>query len=199
MNIFENIKYDKVNKLLIDTNKDINSLDKKINKISDYLENNFKSIIFIFIDNFKESILFYYEILKTGNVPVILSPDLDDEAIKNLLKKYKPNYILALNNYKFVMRNYELKKKFNSYYFYKELKKNNHYPHKDLCMLLGTSGSTGNPKFVKLSYENIFSNTKSISKFLAINDDHKVITTLNPNYTYGLSIINTHLFSGAKK
>ena len=61
-------------------------------------------------------------------------------------------------------------------------------------MLLGTSGSTGNPKFVKLSYENIFSNTKSISKFLAINDDHKVITTLNPNYTYGLSIINTHLF-----
>ena len=45
-------------------------------------------------------------------------------------------------------------------------------------MLLGTSGSTGNPKFVKLSYENIFSNTKSISKFLAINDDHKVITTL---------------------
>ena len=63
MNIFENIKYDKVNKLLIDTNKDINSLDKKINKISDYLENNFKSIIFIFIDNFKESILFYYEIL----------------------------------------------------------------------------------------------------------------------------------------
>ena len=38
MNIFENIKYDKVNKLLIDTNKDINSLDKKINKISDYLK-----------------------------------------------------------------------------------------------------------------------------------------------------------------
>ena len=50
---------------------------------------------------------------KNWNVPVILSPDLDDEVIKNLLKKYKPNYILALNNYKFVMRNYELKKKFN--------------------------------------------------------------------------------------
>ena len=37
----------------VKNNHGVLSLDKKINKISDYLENNFKSIIFIFIDNFK--------------------------------------------------------------------------------------------------------------------------------------------------
>ena len=63
--------------------------------------------------------------------------------------------------------------------------------------MLSTSGSTGSKKFVKISYENIYENTKSIIKFLNINQNHKTITTMPPFYTYGLSIINTHLYEGA--
>ena len=58
-----------------------------------------------------------------------------------------------------------------------------------------TSGSTGSPKFVKISKDNILYNTKSILDFLKIKND--TLTTLPISYVYGLSIINTHLFVGA--
>ena len=63
--------------------------------------------------------------------------------------------------------------------------------------MLSTSGSTGSKKFVRLSYENINDNTKNIVRYLNIKEDHRTVTTMPPHYTYGLSIINTHLYTGA--
>ena len=60
-----------------------------------------------------------------------------------------------------------------------------------------TSGSTGSKKFVRISYKNIYENTKNIIKYLNIEESHRTITTMPPFYTYGLSIINTHLMIGA--
>lgn len=75
---------------------------------------------------------------------------------------------------------------------------NNSSPiYDDLALLLTTSGSTGSPKFVRQSYENIRANTESIIEYLKINENERPITTLPMNYTYGLSIINTHIMAGA--
>ena len=69
------------------------------------------------------------------------------------------------------------------------------YP--ELALLLTTSGSTGSPKFVRQSYQNIRANTDSIVEYLKLDATEKPITTLPMNYTYGLSIINSHLDAGA--
>lgn len=69
--------------------------------------------------------------------------------------------------------------------------------HPDLALLISTSGSTGSPKLVRLSYENILDNTRSIIEYLHIDENEKAITSLPMNYVYGLSVINTHLYSGA--
>ena len=63
--------------------------------------------------------------------------------------------------------------------------------------MLTTSGSTGSPKLVRQSYKNIEANTKSIVEYLQLNETERAITTLPMNYTYGISIINTHLWVGA--
>ena len=68
----------------------------------------------------------------------------------------------------------------------------------ELFLLQTTSGSTGSPKNVKLSFKNLISNTQSIINALNITEKETAITTLPPSYVYGLSIINTHLKSGAK-
>ena len=70
--------------------------------------------------------------------------------------------------------------------------------NKNLRILVSTSGTTGNPKYVKLTKQNIESNTLSVLKYLKINKKDTTITTLPMNYVYGLSIINTHLQAGAK-
>jgi acyl-coenzyme A synthetase/AMP-(fatty) acid ligase len=69
--------------------------------------------------------------------------------------------------------------------------------HDDLALLLATSGSTGSPHLVRQSYENLTANAASIVDYLKITADERPITTLPMNYTYGLSIINSHLSVGA--
>lgn len=69
--------------------------------------------------------------------------------------------------------------------------------HADLALLLSTSGSTGAPKLVRLSESNVEANARSIARCLAITPDERPITTLPIHYSYGLSVLNSHLFVGA--
>lgn len=69
--------------------------------------------------------------------------------------------------------------------------------HPDLAVLLSTSGSTGSPKLVRLSHANIEANARSIAEYLAIAPDDRAITSLPVHYSYGLSVLNSHLIAGA--
>ena len=69
--------------------------------------------------------------------------------------------------------------------------------HPDLTVLLSTSGSTGSPKLVRLSAACLEANARSIAEYLAIDGADRAITSLPPHYSYGLSVINSHLLSGA--
>lgn len=69
--------------------------------------------------------------------------------------------------------------------------------HPDLAVLLSTSGTTGSPKLVRLSAENIDANARSIGQYLEIGPDTRAITTLPLHYSYGLSVLNSHLAAGA--
>jgi long-chain acyl-CoA synthetase len=64
-------------------------------------------------------------------------------------------------------------------------------------LLLNTSGSTGSPKLVRLSGDNLQANAVSIASYLNLNEGEKPITSLPMAYSYGLSVINSHLLAGA--
>lgn len=68
--------------------------------------------------------------------------------------------------------------------------------HPDLAVLLSTSGSTGSPKLVRLSHRNVRSNSDAIVEYLALAEGERAITGLKPNYSYGMSIVNSHLDQG---
>jgi acyl-CoA synthetase (AMP-forming)/AMP-acid ligase II len=70
-------------------------------------------------------------------------------------------------------------------------------PHPDLALLLTTSGSTGNPKLVRLSRAAVLANATAIGQSLGITPDDIAPTTLPLFYTYGLSVLNSHLLRGA--
>ena len=69
-------------------------------------------------------------------------------------------------------------------------------PHPDLAVLMSTSGSTGSPKLVRLSGENLRSNAASIATYLELGADDRAVTTLPLQYCYGLSVLNSHLLVG---
>ena len=72
-----------------------------------------------------------------------------------------------------------------------------HALHPELVMLASTSGSTGSPKLVRLSRRNLESNAASIAEYLGLRADDRAATTLPMHYCYGLSVINSHLLTGA--
>jgi hypothetical protein len=67
----------------------------------------------------------------------------------------------------------------------------------DLAMLVSTSGSTGSPKLVRLSRQNLLSNAQAIAAYLRITPADRAATTLPMHYCYGLSVLNSHLVSKA--
>ncbi len=69
--------------------------------------------------------------------------------------------------------------------------------HPDLAMLLSTSGSTGSPKLVRLSRASIAANARSIAAYLDLRPTDRAITSLPLHYCYGLSVLTSHLVSGA--
>jgi acyl-CoA synthetase (AMP-forming)/AMP-acid ligase II len=68
--------------------------------------------------------------------------------------------------------------------------------HPDLGVMLSTSGTTGSPKLVKLSRSNLHENARSIAEYLGITPERRAITNLPLHYSYGLSVLNSHLLAG---
>ncbi len=156
-----------------------------------------RSLVFSLCENAIGSMAGYLGFLNNGIVPLLLDEKIDEELLQNLLTIYQPAYLWvpahkadAFSEYETVWEAYR----------YVLLKTNfaTVYPLSDeLGLLLSTSGSTGSPKLVRQSYRNIDSNAASICEYLQITQDDRAITTLPMNYTYGLSIINSHIRMGA--
>lgn len=68
--------------------------------------------------------------------------------------------------------------------------------HPDLAVLLSTSGTTGATKLVRLSRGAIEANAASIADYLDIGPGERAPTTLPIHYSYGLSVLNSHLANG---
>lgn len=170
-------------------------LDELTKKIGDAIDG--RCLIFLLATNSADSIAGYLAFLNKKIVPLMVDAELNFELAKNLLEIYKPKYIWLPKNQR---ENYsDCEEIFQSEnYVLLSTGIENFYPLNDeLALLMTTSGSTGSPKFVRQSYKNILSNTKSIIEYLKIDESERAITNLPMSYVYGLSIINTHIFSGA--
>ena len=67
----------------------------------------------------------------------------------------------------------------------------------DVSTIIYTSGTTGDPKGVMLSHENLLANAESIIDYLHIAPDDSVMVILPFCYSYGKSLLTTHLLVGA--
>ncbi len=154
-----------------------------------------RSLVFSFCENNIGSLAGYVAFLEGHIVPLLLNSQLDFELIEYLLKTYEPNYLWVPTKNKTKFSGNCIYEKFGySLIEYSDKKKK---IHDKLALLLTTSGSTGSPKLVRQSYDNIEANAASIAEYLELDETERPITMLPMNYTYGLSVINSHLLVGA--
>ena len=159
-----------------------------------------RCLVFSLCTNSIGSVVGYTGFLQNRIVPLLLSANLDRKLLLSLVKTYQPAYIwypkciqmqeagikgtIIYEKYKYCLLELDDK----------EIREDL-YP--ELGLLLTTSGSTGSPKLVRQSYTNIRTNAQQIVQYLKLDSSERPITTLPMNYTYGLSIINSHLMAGA--
>lgn len=111
-------------------------------------------------------------------VPLILNAKIDETLYHNLRDEYKPAYIWQ--NGRLIRTDNPLSPL---------------YPQ--LSHLLPTSGSTGSPKLVRHSYDNIEAAGLNISTFFELKGSDRPLMVLPLYYTMGLSMVFSHLKVGA--
>lgn len=172
-----------------------NELNTQVKKVVEKLTLQTKGLIFLFTTNNAESVITYLASLQSGNAVLLLDEKLNEEIRNDLIDNYKPAFIVsskALDS-----EDYTDSFDYQSLKFFKRKKLDERIVYPELAVLLSTSGTTGSPKLVRLSYKNIQSNAESIAEYLNIDENEKPITTLPFNYSFGLSIINSHLLKGS--
>lgn len=168
-------------------------------KLSQNLMNNIpkRCLVFNLCTNSLGSLLGYVTFLNNEVVPLMIDADLDANLLYNLISIYKPDYLWLPKEKLNLFTNYK-EVYYDCDYSLLQTKLESEYElYRDLALLLTTSGSTGSFKLVRQSYNNIKSNMNSIAEYLELNDTERAITTLPMHYTYGLSVINSHLSVGA--
>jgi len=198
-NFWSNLKLFAGNTALIDTASKQSLTYKELDDESDFISEKIKlphkGLAFLFTTNNLESVVLYVALLKSGNAVLLLDEKLNEEIRNGLIDNYKPDFIISSSS--ITSSGYENYLEYHSLRFLKKKDVQSSEIFPDLVVLLSTSGTTGSPKLVKLSYKNIQSNAASIAEYLNIDENERPITTLPFNYSFGLSIINSHLLKGS--
>ena len=156
-----------------------------------------RSLVFSLCRNVIGSMAGYLGFLNNRIVPLMLDANINEVLLSNLTEIYCPQYLWVPED---LAEKYASMEMLYEAYGYKLFKTgfSTKYPlYADLALLLTTSGSTGSPKLVRQSYANIQSNAKAIVRYLEITEQERPVTTLPMNYTYGLSVVNSHVLAGA--
>lgn len=155
-----------------------------------------RCLVFSMCRNCASSVIGYVGFLRRRIVPVMVAEQIAPELLANLLEAYHPAYFYLPTEHTDMVQGTAVWSK-GDYTLLRLDYEQDYALSEELALLLTTSGSTGSPKLVRQSVENVESNTRSIIEYLHVQADDRAITTLPMNYTYGLSIIQTHLAQGA--
>jgi long-chain acyl-CoA synthetase len=156
-----------------------------------------RCLVFQLCRNSIGSLLGYAAFLNHRIVPFLLNAKSERELLSVLIEIYRPDYLWVPSDTAGEFAEFHSVYSVYDYTLLKTAYQKEYILYGELALLLTTSGSTGSPKLVRQSYANIKANTESIVQYLRLDETERPITTLPMNYTYGLSIINSHLAVGA--
>lgn len=139
-----------------------------------------RGLVFLYARNDINSVGAFIGALAAGHAVALFDPNLPEEARAELSEKYRPSWIVGPDSGALT------------------------HPagtgplHPDVAVLLSTSGSTGSAKLVRLTRHAVEANAASISNVLHISDLDVAAGYLPLHYSYGLSVLTSHLISGAR-
>lgn len=144
----------------------------------------------------------YLSILKSNNIAIPLSTEIEQANLDFICKKCNPEMI-------FTTTLLSKKLNFREIFIFNEDSINMmmklrsisgklviRESSQQLAEIIFTSGSTGEPKGVMITHQNLIANTSSIIDYLKLTNLDTMLVVLPFYYCYGLSLLHTHLRAG---
>lgn len=152
----------------------------------------------LFARNF-DAVALYLGALRSGrHVPLLLPPGIDAALLSGLIASYEPDWIAAAGTEAAAPAGYAPLQRTQDLTLWRRSSSASAIePRAPLGLLLSTSGSTGSQKLVRLSYDALAANARSIVQYLGLTARDRAISTLEPSYSFGMSVLNSHLQAGA--
>lgn len=152
--------------------------------------------VFLRMPTTVDTVLRYVSAFEAGRPVVLLDPDLPAETLVDFVERFEPAVVVGAPANRPHMGYRGQKHPFLGQLWERETASDS-TPHPELAIVLATSGSTGDPKLVRLSRAAILANTAAIIEVLGITGDEVTISSLPFHYSFGMSVLNTHLAAGA--
>ncbi|MEU6207638.1 AMP-binding protein [Micromonospora musae] len=160
-------------------------------------------VVFARSDTSVAAVLRYLGAVRADRPVALLDPALDPAVLADFIRRFEPAVVVGLAGGGAGADPGERPKQYRQVddptlgpVWVRE-RATDEEPHPDLAVLLATSGSTGDPKFVRLSRSAVSSNAAAIAEALAIGPDEIAPTSLPLYYSFGMSVLNSHLAAGA--
>jgi long-chain acyl-CoA synthetase len=130
------------------------------------------------------SVIGYLSAVRAGHTVALLDAEASRELTQALIDRYRPAFIVHPNDGPIPG-------------IHRGPDTSGPQLADDLAVLLSTSGTTGSPKLVRLAHRNVDANARSIATYLGLDERERAIQSLPFHYSYGLSVLHSHLAVGA--
>lgn len=137
-----------------------------------------RQLVLLQADNSVTTMIQYLACLCANHAVILVNADLPAVTCQRLLADYQPHWWLTPTAAPRCLHRHPLAM----------------VP--ELAVMLTTSGSTGTAKLVRLSEANLLANAESIVSYLGMRATDMALTALPFAYSYGLSVIHSHLLCG---
>ena len=144
----------------------------------------------VICDKDRGTVIGYVGALRAGLVPLLLDSTTDEASLFHLIDRYEAEYLWAHQD--FSPDGYDQVTRFGKQILWRRRFLSDQSDiSPELAALIPTSGSTGDPKAVRLSHHNLTSVTSCIAEYLGLDETRRAISLLPLQYSYGLSVLNS--------
>lgn len=155
-----------------------------------------RGIALILCERSLETVVAYCGALRSEIVPLLLDAETGSETVDRFIDDYEVDYVLSKTPP--INKGFASSGTFQGLNLYVRVERSRSAMNESLALLLPTSGSTGDPKCVRLSAMNMACATESINRYLGMTSERVAISSLPFHYTYGLSVLNCALASRSR-
>ncbi len=165
-----------------------------------------KQLVFLLCGLNSETLIGLFAAAAAGHATALIDPAAPEDVLRSLIEAYQPELILGSRDFGEKLRAVTDAALLDSaesragavVWVATKAERPSAEIYPPLGLLLSTSGTTGSRKYVRLSRDAVVANARQIAGALAIDQTSVGVAHLPLHYSYGLSVVTSHLIAGGR-